>query len=243
MLICFLGKGDLNASGIYRIRNSIDNRIYIGSSKDFRERFKKHEFDMAEGKHHSIHLDRFCSKYFNEVVFFFEILELTKESDLVIREQYYLDTLKPFGERGFNMRKTAFSSAGKPKVKKSFYQYDLGGNEISFLNIKEMVAYTGLNENTMRGALTGQFKTCGGFIFSYEKLSKEEVGNILVDKRKTRHTRPNLNRRVTAISLEVGKHEFETALKASQELGICDISIRKACRKGHYYKGYKWSYS
>jgi len=243
MLVCYFGKNSLNNSGIYKISNSIDDRIYIGSSKSFRARFKKHEFDLAEGRHHSIHMERFCSKYFEDVIFYFEILEITEKDQLINREQYYLDTLLPFGEKGFNMRKKAISSAGTQKVKRSFYQYDKDGNEISFLNIEEMASSTGLNKNTMRGALTGQFKTCGGFIFSYDKLSKEEVNNILADKRKTRYTRPNLNRRVTAISLEHGKHEYETALKASQELGICDISIRKACRKGHYYKGYKWSYS
>lgn len=79
--------------GIYLIKNIINNKCYIGSSKDIRQRFNKHRNDLRKGRNHNILLQRAWDKY-HEENFKFEILEECDENNLIIREQYYLDTLK-----------------------------------------------------------------------------------------------------------------------------------------------------
>ena len=45
-------------SGIYMIYNTINNKIYIGSSVDIIKRMDSHLSYLRNGKHHSVHLQR-----------------------------------------------------------------------------------------------------------------------------------------------------------------------------------------
>ena len=81
--------------GIYRIRNSVNQKIYIGSSKDIEERWYNHKRALRAGRHHSILLQRSWDKH-GEESFVFEIVELIQdENQLLILEQTYLDKLNP----------------------------------------------------------------------------------------------------------------------------------------------------
>lgn len=84
--------------GVYQIRNVINGKKYYGSSKEIEERWKRHITDLRAGKHHNIKLQRAFIKY-GENAFVFEIVELRTESDLLIREQHYLDNNK----NGYNI--------------------------------------------------------------------------------------------------------------------------------------------
>lgn len=79
-------------SGIYKIVNLLNEKIYIGSSKDVDKRFKRHLRDLRKGRHHNIYLQRSWGKYGGEF-FKFEVIEET--ADLFPREQYWIDFLKP----------------------------------------------------------------------------------------------------------------------------------------------------
>ena len=81
-------------TGIYRIRNIVNNKCYIGSSADFHNRERKHFSDLRSGRHHSSILQRAYNKY-GEKAFVFEPIEHVDKDDLLIREQYYLTTFKP----------------------------------------------------------------------------------------------------------------------------------------------------
>ena len=92
--------------GVYKIVNMINGKIYIGSTKDFKDRWNRHLRQLRRGKHHSKHLQRAYDKY-GENSFSFEIIEICAEEQRLEREQYYLDTLLPFGDRGYNESKQA----------------------------------------------------------------------------------------------------------------------------------------
>lgn len=96
------------ASGIYKIINIINNKIYIGSANNFTSRFGVHRYDLRNNKHHNIYLQRSWNKY-GEQNFKFEIIENCKNQDLLIREQYYIDTLNP----EYNICKIAGSTKGR----------------------------------------------------------------------------------------------------------------------------------
>lgn len=79
-------------SGIYQIKNLITNDIYIGSSFNIEKRWKVHKRTLSNNTHYNIYLQRVWNKYKNHN-FVFEIIEIC--NDLLVREQYYLDILKP----------------------------------------------------------------------------------------------------------------------------------------------------
>lgn len=112
-------------SGCYVIRNIENNKIYVGSSKDFAIRKGKHWEQLRGGVHHSRYLQRAWDKY-GETKFVWEIIEYstvhydpmrrkdgtTYSNDykemLVAREQYFMDLLKP----AYNMNPIARSRLG-----------------------------------------------------------------------------------------------------------------------------------
>lgn len=99
-----------NNSGIYCITNTIDDRVYIGSCKNFKSRIKEHLNCLKRNNHNNIYLQNFVNKYGLESLKF-HIIEFSKIVNLVNTEQYYLDTLKP----EFNICKKAY----QPPVKYS----------------------------------------------------------------------------------------------------------------------------
>lgn len=79
---------------IYQIKNIINNKIYIGSSKNFQKRKIRHLRDLKKGSHHCIYLQRAYSKYGIEN-FVFEILEECIAVELFDKEKAWINKLKP----------------------------------------------------------------------------------------------------------------------------------------------------
>lgn len=80
-------------SGVYRIRNKVNGKFYIGRSIDINKRFYQHKSALRKGKHGSIYLQRAWDKY-GEDNFIFEPLVLCSEDESLILEQYVLDNYK-----------------------------------------------------------------------------------------------------------------------------------------------------
>jgi len=81
-------------SGIYKIVNKINNKFYLGSSKNLEKRWIQHKSNLEKDNHINIILQRAWNKY-GQNNFEFIILESCEESKLFEREQFYIDTLKP----------------------------------------------------------------------------------------------------------------------------------------------------
>lgn len=81
-------------SGIYIITNYSNNKIYIGSSKDLKRRISQHKYLLSKNKHHNKHLQLSYNKYGKDN-FNYKVLENCEIKDLINREQYYIDELKP----------------------------------------------------------------------------------------------------------------------------------------------------
>ena len=77
--------------GIYKITNLINGKIYIGQSIDIERRFWDHRCISHESNRHLKHA---LQKYGKEN-FKYEVLEECQESELDVRERYYIETLKP----------------------------------------------------------------------------------------------------------------------------------------------------
>lgn len=81
-------------SGIYKITNLVNQKFYIGGSVNVYNRMHTHRTKLKNKNHSCKHLEYSYHKY-GEDNFLFEVIEYCKQDELVLREQYYLDLLKP----------------------------------------------------------------------------------------------------------------------------------------------------
>lgn len=88
--------------GVYKIVNKVNGKLYIGSSKDIYTRWKQHRDKLEKGVHGNTHLQNAWNKYKSDS-FEFEVIEECSPEIQFEKEQYYLDTLNPFDEHGYNI--------------------------------------------------------------------------------------------------------------------------------------------
>ena len=94
-------------SGIYRITNLTNKKFYIGSSLDLGRRFTTYySFSFIDRRKTSLICKALLKYGYSK--FSLEVLEYCSKENLLNREQYYLDLLKP----EYNILTTAGSSLG-----------------------------------------------------------------------------------------------------------------------------------
>lgn len=82
-------------SGIYSIKQkSLGRVVYVGSSQYTRDRIGNHKWMLNNHAHNNPYLQSVWDKY-GEGDFEFSIVEEVDKSNLVEREQFWLDTLRP----------------------------------------------------------------------------------------------------------------------------------------------------
>jgi hypothetical protein len=87
-------------SGIYKIRNKINDKYYVGSSQNVQHRWKNHLKTLRNKTHRNSKLQNSWYKY-GEECFIFELIEECPISDLLIVEQNYLDECKKNPENNY----------------------------------------------------------------------------------------------------------------------------------------------
>src|SRR5436189_4881922 len=100
-------------SGIYKIVNKANGKLYVGSALNLRKRCNTH-FNFLSKK---IHSNRFLQNSYNKhgkEIFEFAVIEFVDDpSLLIIREQFYIDTYKSFDRlKGYNISPTAGNNLG-----------------------------------------------------------------------------------------------------------------------------------
>ncbi|WP_375790299.1 GIY-YIG nuclease family protein [Paenibacillus agricola] len=99
--------------GIYRLRNTANGKIFIGSSLNLEGRWNRHQFEL------NMNMERIADlqndwKQFGEQQFVFEVLEQLEQrnegyqdipDELEKLEAKWIEQLQPFGEAGYNMKK------------------------------------------------------------------------------------------------------------------------------------------
>jgi group I intron endonuclease len=100
---------DANTPGVYVYRNTLElDKVYIGSTATLSKRAARHQSEVAQGKVS-------CPRFYNAVrkygwsQYQFGVLEyVSNTSDLIMREQYFLDLILPY----YNVNKLAGSMRG-----------------------------------------------------------------------------------------------------------------------------------
>jgi hypothetical protein len=100
--------------GVFQIRNTVNNKIFVDSSTDLSAVWNRHCFQLNGGLHPNKALQKDWETFGKEH-FVFEILGEIKQDETKTGDQYreeakqlaalFIEELKPFGERGYNIDK------------------------------------------------------------------------------------------------------------------------------------------
>lgn len=88
-------------TGIYKIKNTKNGRVYIGQSKDVQCRFNSHKSELRNNKHYNQHLQYAWKKY-GEQAFEFSLIEECEERELDEREMFWISELDAISS-GYNI--------------------------------------------------------------------------------------------------------------------------------------------
>jgi group I intron endonuclease len=122
--------------GIYLIKNTKTNKVYIGSSIKLSARKQRHFKNLADGNHHSNKLQNSYNKYGIDS-FIFEYIEQYDDIDndvLVQKEQYWIDYYDSY-HNGYNCRPKAENNYGhrhSNKTKKLLSKLNSGENNAMY---------------------------------------------------------------------------------------------------------------
>lgn len=95
-------------SGIYRIKNIINNKVYIGSTIEFKKRWRDHKWYLNQNIHQNSHLQCSWNKYGISSFEFLILLECKKE-ELLINERKYILEYNAFNrDLGYNVNDPEF---------------------------------------------------------------------------------------------------------------------------------------
>src|SRR5690349_12587609 len=92
----------MNNSGIYTITCKVNSKIYIGRSRNIKNRKLFHFQHLRENNHHNEYLQRAWNKH-GEENFEFEVLEECEEQFLASQENYWCNLLNTHSKKyGYN---------------------------------------------------------------------------------------------------------------------------------------------
>lgn len=90
-------------SCIYSITNTINNKQYVGQTKDYNSRVNSHLCALRANRSHNRHLQNSFNKY-GEQAFQFDIIEKCDIDELNDREQFWIEELGSY-DNGYNLDK------------------------------------------------------------------------------------------------------------------------------------------
>ena len=149
-------------SGIYQIKCKTNNKIYIGSSVNIKQRWKYHKWQLRAGKHDAKYMQNCWNKYGQDFIEF-EVLLVCKPEQVLMYEQTYLDYYKP----AFNTQIVVGSNLGlkfSEETKRKFSEaqrnwrkkYSFNGEELCLSDIAEK---TGFDYTLLSARVLGLGKT------------------------------------------------------------------------------------
>lgn len=120
-------------SGIYCIRNITNNKVYIGSSTNIYYRLKRHISDLNRGVHCNPLLQNVYNKYGTDS-FDVSIIEECDKDQVLIREQYYINTLSPEYNLTKEVINNRLSAESRKKISDTMKAKSKAGIRVNCMN-------------------------------------------------------------------------------------------------------------
>ncbi|MFD1957330.1 GIY-YIG nuclease family protein [Paenibacillus thailandensis] len=212
-------------SGIYCIKNKVNEKVYIGSSVDLVSREYEHFNKLTNGKHENKYLQRSFNKY-GESSFTFEVIEYVEDLSALIQvEQKYLDIFYDNKKSCYNILPTAGSLFGYRHTEESKRKM----SEFQKSRIVLEVTKRRMSESHKGKRFSEEHKI---------KLSQNKKANYIGTKN------PNYKGKIKVYSYEDDRliGEYDSLKEVSEKLSVSQSGISsvltgklKNC-KGFYFK-------
>lgn len=217
----------MRKAGIYKIINKTTGKFYIGSSLDIPQRWSSHRSELRRNIHQNSYLQNAWNKYGEENFEFiiFEECEKKRETTL-LREQHWLDELKPYDRNiGYNLCITAtgsmankgrkFTEAHKEKISKA-----LKGKEKSEEHCKNL-------SEAMKGKMQGENNPFYGKQHSEEskrKMSENHAdmsgeNNPFYGKKHTKEAKKKMRKKLDEEKVKQIRTRYATGEYSQSGLG------------------------
>jgi hypothetical protein len=129
--------------GIYKITNLKNNKVYVGSAVNIKNRIKTHKSLLKNNKHFNNHLQSSYLKYGTDY-FRYDIIETTTLTEMLDREVYWITSLKANNPKyGYNKRLIVNSNLGiklSDETKKKLRESHLGHKRTDETNKKIIIS-------------------------------------------------------------------------------------------------------
>lgn len=230
--------------GIYRIYSTIDDRCYIGSSKNLYSRTSSHKSQLEKNKHHNSKLQNFANKYGCDKLEV-EVIVLCKEYELCEMEDYFRRAYNSFDE-GFDLLESSYRPSGfkwtetqKLKLKETA-QYNLSKNLPAILNNLDK-ARQGFKIAHAEGRIKNTWVGRKHKKSSKDAMRKAKLGKPNGSKGKKRF---KASRKVTSVSKDGVRAEYASAKEAAKVTGVGYKTLQQRIKYNRVGRdGSSWFYA
>ncbi len=216
-------------SGIYKIENVKNHKVYIGQSIYIEKRWKDHLHATDDFAIHK------AMEVYGIENFSFQILELCDIEDLDEKECYWINQYQSLIPNGYNMVAGGTNGTGLSKGKKVL-QYDLMGNFIAeYPSALQASQVTNISHTQICKCCRSEIQQSGTFQWKYADDFNKKIIPIV--------------KRTDFIVLQIDKNtgeiisEFDSITEASNSTNIAKATISRVCNgKGKTAGGYIWKF-
>lgn len=209
-------------TGVYKICNLINGKMYIGSSKNLVNRATNHRKNLKDNKHSNKHLQSSYNKYGGEN-FIFEVIEYC--DNYVEREQYWMDLFDVNNpKKGYNKRLKAETNSGR--------RFKLSDEHRKKISIRQLAR----RDEIAKWA--SEFHK--GKIVSKEtknRMSKAQKGRVISEETKRKISKSTMKKVIDYTSGKI----WENSKSCAEELNVSSDTIRNWI-KGRHKSIYNLSY-
>ena len=245
---------------IYKIKNKIDNKTYIGqTTQDLESRWRNHRKNSSKCRY----LKSAFKKYGVEN-FEFKLVCITFDNQLDDMEIKYIEQYKCLVPNGYNIRLGGNSGKHHDETKRKIaatllknrkvIQFDIEGNRLkSFYCLREAAEYIGCTPSSIGHCCNDDIKTTAGFRWKYESNETTSELGIPPLTGRFKSSQPTTKRRkiITQIPRKIIQFDiqgnrlnsFATCREAAEYVGASRGFITTCCLKPTQTgKGFYWKY-
>lgn len=233
-------------TGIYRIRNTVSQKDYIGQASDILDRWRQHRYLLKLGEHSNRHLQASWNKH-GEKAFSFKVVEECASSALNAREKFWIAALPAErfnigaggdeSTRGVDWTQEHRLNFSRARGGKPFFGENLATGEIKRYDMQSEAVLDGFQQSHVWACLNRRRSTHKGHTFYYDEAF---VAPPVVEQKRPVDKR---NRPIVGTCIATGEEKTFDYVALVKEAGFSRPAVARVL-SGEMYQtnGWTWRY-